>query len=96
MIQKDIIARVSNFLINNKEKYHIIRMGLFGSAARDEMTDDSDVDVVVELERPSMFDLIGIKQDLEEDLHRRVDIVRYRNKMNRFLKNRIEQEALYV
>jgi hypothetical protein len=43
-----------------------------------------------------MFNLIGIKQDLEEEFHRPVDIVRYREKMNRFLKRRIEKEVVYV
>jgi predicted nucleotidyltransferase len=96
MGKKDIVEKIARFFSSNKNRYHIIRMGIFGSVARNEMTDDSDVDVVVELEKPSMFDLIGIKQDLEEDLNRRVDVVRYREKMNRFLKRRIEREAVYV
>ena len=40
-----------------------------------------------------MFDLIGIKQDLEETFHRSVDVVRMRKNMNQFLKNRIEKEV---
>ena len=43
-----------------------------------------------------MFALIGIKQELEEVLHRPVDVVRYRESMNAFLKQRIQQEAIYV
>jgi len=39
---------------------------------------------------------IGIKQDLEEKFHRSVDIVRYRDRMNAFLKKRIDKEAVYV
>ena len=54
------------------------------------------IDVVVELERQDLFALIGIKQDLEDQLHRQVDVVSYREKMNRFLKTRIETEAIYV
>jgi hypothetical protein len=51
---------------------------------------------VVELEDPDMFNLISIKQDLEEELSRPVDIVRYRERMNAFLKAKIEKEAIYV
>ena len=40
--------------------------------------------------------LVGIKQDLEEVFKRHVDIVRYRDKMNPFLRKRIEKEAVYV
>ena len=40
--------------------------------------------------------MIGIKQDLEETLHAKVDVISYREKMNAFLKNRIDKEAIYV
>jgi predicted nucleotidyltransferase len=50
----------------------------------------------VELGRPDLLLLVGIKQELEELLERQVDIVRYRQEMNPFLKQRIEQEAIYV
>jgi predicted nucleotidyltransferase len=60
------------------------------------MTDDSDVDVVVVLAKPDLLTLVGIKQELEGILERQVDIVRYRDRMNAFLKQRIEQEAIYV
>jgi uncharacterized protein len=71
-------------------------MGVLGSIAKDLMTADSDINVVVELKKPDLFILIGIKQDLEEQLHRPVDIVRYRKQMNEFLKQRIDQEAVFV
>jgi len=77
-------------------QYGILTIGLFGSAARDSMNEASDIDVVVELERPDLFNLIGIKQDLEEQFGMTVDIVRYRERMNDFLKRRIDQEAVYV
>jgi len=96
MKRDEIIQSIHRFKENNKEKYQIIRLGIFGSVARGVMSPDSDVDIVVELEKPDLFFLIGIKQDLEEQLNRPVDIVRYRNKMNTYLKQRIDQEAVYV
>ena len=60
------------------------------------MREQSDIDVVVELETQDLFDLIAIKLDLEEQLSQQVDIVSYRDKMNNFLKLRIEKEAVYV
>ena len=50
------------------------------------MKEQSDIDVVVELENQDLFDIIGFKQDLEEKLYHPVDIVSYRGKMNRLLK----------
>ena len=88
----DLVAVVKSML----DEFGIVRIGIFGSTARDSATDRSDVDVVVELLRPDLFSLIGIKQELEELLNRPVDIVRYRPRMNSFLKQRIEEEAVYV
>jgi len=77
-------------------RYGILSLGLFGSTARDEATDGSDVDVVVSLREPNLFTLSRIRLELEEQLHRPVDIVSYRERMNPFLKERIQQEACYV
>jgi predicted nucleotidyltransferase len=60
------------------------------------MEEQSDIDVVVELEKQDLFNIIGIKQDLEEQLQQAVDIVSYRKNMNEFLKRRIDNEAAYV
>lgn len=96
MNRDQIVLSLRRFKEMNQKKYDIIKIGLFGSAARESMIEESDIDVVVELGKPDLFNLIGIKQDLEEQLHRSVDIVRYREKMNAFLKRRIDKEAVYV
>jgi len=94
--RNEIIRALSDFMELNKERYEIIRIGVFGSAARDNMSEQSDIDVVVELGKPDLFYLVGIKQDLEEKFHRPVDIIRYKDRMNTFLKKRIDKEAVYV
>jgi predicted nucleotidyltransferase len=96
MKRDEIVLSLRRFKEMNKDRYEIIRIGIFGSAARDNMNEQSDIDVVVELGKPDLFYLIGIKQDLEEKFHRTVDIVRYRERMNAFLKGRIDKEAFYV
>jgi predicted nucleotidyltransferase len=96
MKRDDVILSLRRFKEINQQKYSIKRIGLFGSAARDNMREQSDIDVVVELETQGLFDLIGIKLDLEEQLSQDVDIVSYREKMNEFLKHRIDKEAVYV
>ena len=87
---------MANYRQRKQIDYKILKIGIFGSVARNQFTDQSDVDVVVELGYPDLFVLVGIKQDLEELFHRPVDIVRYRENMNTFLKQRIDQEAVYV
>jgi len=96
-MQWDEILRVlAQFRDRRAKEFGITRIGIFGSLARGEATDASDVDVVVELERPDLLLLVGIKQELEELLQRPVDVVQYRERMNPFLKKRILRDAIYV
>ncbi len=79
-----------------EEKYGVTHLGVFGSVARNEATPESDIDVVIEMKEPSLFTAVHIKEALEEALNMRVDLVRYREQMNTYLKARIEKEAVYV
>ena len=77
-------------------RYGVHRLALFGSFARGEARADSDLDVVVELAEPDLFVLVHIKEELELGFQRPVDVIPYSARMNRFLKARIEREAVYV
>ena len=79
-----------------KHKYGVSRLGIFGSFARDEATESSDVDVVLEMEQPNLFTMVHIKEEIEKTLDKPVDLVRYRERMNPYLKCRIDREAIYV
>jgi predicted nucleotidyltransferase len=96
MERNEIIRTLRGFVEMNRDRYEIIRIGVFGSAARDSMNEQSDIDVVVELGKQDLFNIIGIKQDLEEQFSKPVDVISYREKMNQFLKKRIDEEAIYV
>ncbi len=96
MNQQEIINTLKILKSDLKKNYPLMKLGVFGSTARGDFNEESDVDVVVVTKYPDLFDLIGIKQDIEEKLNRKVDIVRLRSRMNKFLKKRIEKEAIYV
>ncbi|MEW6138727.1 MAG: nucleotidyltransferase domain-containing protein [Thermodesulfobacteriota bacterium] len=96
MSRDEVLTLLRRFKRDYAKRYGILEIGLFGSLARNEPRDDSDVDICIKTETPNPFVLVHIKESLEELLHRRVDIVRVREKMNPFLKERIEKEAHYV
>lgn len=48
------------------------------------------------MSKPDLFYMVHIKEELEIDYQAKVDIVHYREKMNSFLKKRIDLEAVYV
>lgn len=57
------------------EELGVSRMSLFGSVARDDARPDSDVDVLVEFNRPTgLFEMFGLRRELEEILGRPVDL----------------------
>ncbi len=91
-----ILRELKNHLSDFERRYGVTRIGIFGSAARDEMREDSDIDVVVEMREPDLFYVVHIKEALEEDFKRPVDVIRYRESMNRYLKARIDREAQYA
>jgi len=66
------------------------------SIVRGEMTDESDIDILVEFEgRKSLLDLAGLKLDLEDALERRVDLLTYRS-LHPMLKDRILAEQVPI
>jgi hypothetical protein len=59
-----------------EERYHVERVALFGSYAREEQGEGSDIDVMVEFgPGADLFDFVGLSQHLEEILGFRVDVV---------------------
>lgn len=59
-------------------RYGIRSLRVFGSRARGDARSDSDIDLLVEAEKPYRFDLLGLialEQELSEDLGIAVDLV---------------------
>ena len=96
MNREDIIRFITEHKTEFAQEFGVTRIGLFGSYARGEVHEESDIDIVVELVKPDLFNLIVITQTIEEALGSKVDIVRLRDKMNKFLRQRIERDAIYV
>jgi predicted nucleotidyltransferase len=65
-----------NIIINTIMPYHPVRIGIFGSAARGENTENSDIDVLYQLkEAVGLFNVVRMKDSLEEKLNKKVDLV---------------------
>ncbi|MBF0508978.1 MAG: nucleotidyltransferase domain-containing protein [Deltaproteobacteria bacterium] len=96
MKRDDVLAILRKFKHDYAKKYGILELGVFGSTARDEAGEDSDVDICIKTETPNPFTLVHIKEDIEGLIRKQVDIVRVSEKMNPFLKERIERDGRYV
>lgn len=96
--QQDILQFISANRTYLRDRFHIAKIGIFGSYAREEQTLDSDIDLIVDFEKntPELYELkLQIKQFFEDKLDIEVDICRERYMKPRFRK-RIENEAIYV
>ncbi len=93
--KKDILNYLEEQYDDFKKVYNVKKIGVFGSFARDEATDDSDVDIFVDM-KPNLFNLIAIKDKIENDLKRRVDIVREHKNIKPMLLKMIKKDLIYV
>jgi predicted nucleotidyltransferase len=77
MKRADVLRKLLAERVILRERYGVATLALFGSVARDEAGPDSDVDLLVEFNRPiTLFDLVAAQQYLERCLGaRRVDLV---------------------
>ena len=93
-------GEIVSYLEKNKEsffsKYKISNMALFGSYARDENHQGSDIDIAIETPLHDYFLLYDFKDELEKAFHSKVDVIRVREKMNQSLKKRILKDGIYV
>lgn len=79
---------------NDLVQHHVRSLSIFGSVARDEAGPDSDVDVLVEFDKPvGLFSFVGLKMYLEEILGRKVDLATP-DALHRRLRDRILAEAI--
>ncbi|MDI6895765.1 nucleotidyltransferase family protein [Methanocella conradii] len=72
-----------------REKYGVVILGIFGSFARGEEREDSDIDILIELESPIGLKFFELWDELEKLLGYEVDLVR-----KKFLREEIREEIL--
>lgn len=90
---------VINCLKANKEelqkKFPLKSIALFGSYARNEQTDESDIDVMVEFSEPVGFEFIDLMEELEQMLNHKIDLISRKGLKTHYLPY-IDSDAIYV
>ena len=57
------------------QQYHVERIGYFGSYARNEHRNDSDIDIMVSFKKPIGWEFFDLQELLENELNLKVDLV---------------------
>jgi predicted nucleotidyltransferase len=81
---------------NLDEKFGIKKIAVFGSVARNEATQESDIDIaILDIKEKNYFKRVEAKYFLEEKLNRRVDIG-YFDTMRKIIQDEIKKDFIYV
>ena len=90
------IEKYKEIIVEILLKHEVRKASLFGSLVREEMTIDSDIDLIIEFKGDkSLLDLAALKIELEETLKLKVDILTY-NSIHPLLKNQILAEQVEI
>jgi predicted nucleotidyltransferase len=94
------IQKIRSILLAHKQdlsdKYGVREIGIFGSFAREENRKNSDIDILVELEKPmGFFKFIRLEREVSELLGEKVDLVT-KNALKPHIGQRILAEVIYV
>ena len=94
--REEYIIDLKHFKEQFALKFGIRSIGIFGSVARNEHHEDSDLDVFVELEEADPFIMYDIQETLEKICGCKVDLLRMRTNLRSLLLKRIEQDGIYA
>ena len=90
------IDKFKDTILEILKKHDIKKASLFGSIVREEMTEDSDIDILVEFQGiKSLLDLARLKIELEEVLKCNVDVLTY-DSLHPLLEKQILSEQVEI
>jgi len=91
-----LVKQIRKKILPILHRHGIEKAGLFGSIVRDELKEESDIDILIEIKKDiSLLDFIGIKLELEDELGTKIDLVEYDTIKPR-LKDRILKEQVRI
>jgi predicted nucleotidyltransferase len=90
---ENLIRAKSKDILRVTRQHGAQRVRVFGSAARGRTTPTSDLDILVDMEaKRSLLDIVAIKQDLEDMLGCRVDVVT-ESSLSPYIRQEVLKEA---
>ena len=96
MTKDECIILLKKYMDVLRSKYGIVSLSLFGSTARGEQKEGSDIDLFVDTETPNPFLLMDAKDFLESATGSSIDIVRNHQNLNPRLRKRIMKDGIFI
>ncbi len=96
MTTEELVLHLKSVKSELYSRFGIEKIALFGSYARGEATEESDVDLVIlEMKKKDYLIRSEAKAYLEQQLHKKIDMG-YFDSMKTFVRNRIKKDLIYV
>jgi predicted nucleotidyltransferase len=94
---EEIVAYLSDKKTFFRERFGVIRIGVFGSFAQGGQTSESDIDLVVEFEKSkkNIHTFLQLRRLLEKELSRRVDLG-FEHSLKPIVRESIKGKIIYV
>ena len=96
LVLNDCLTQLAAFKQKYGKQFGIKKLGIFGSVARQENTEGSDIDIVVEVEKPTLSLIYELREALKALFKCNVDLVRFRSTLRPLFKSNILNDAIYV
>ena len=94
--KNDYISLLKSCGSELQQQFGVRSLHLFGSVARNEQKETSDIDICIKLQEPNYFTIQDIKEDLEKIFRTKVDIISLGAIMRNFFKKSLEEDAIYI
>lgn len=92
--------KILTFIFRNKgllkERFGVLSIGLIGSYARDEQTENSDIDFLVEFSEPNFHYLAGLVIFLEKEFEKKVDVIGKKELERKSVKLTVSRDVIYA
>ncbi len=95
MTRNDILRKLNDLKPILYQEYSVKQIGLFGSFSDDTNTEESDIDLLVEFEKPIGWKYFSLEIYLEDIFGRKIDLVT-KNALKEQIRDRILNQVKYV
>jgi predicted nucleotidyltransferase len=90
---------ILNYLKDNKDRFRrefgVTKIALFGSYARDEQNDNSDIDITIEVSKVDLKNRLNLKYLLESFFNKKVDLGYFKT-FRTTIKKEVQKDMIYV
>lgn len=91
------IEQIKHSILPIFDRYGVSKAALFGSVAKDRMRANSDIDILVQIDKDiSLLDFVGLKLELEQALKRNVVLVEYDTIKSRLKENILKEQQVIL